>query len=459
MTNPPTPDPYPPLRYVDYALIPQAGTARLLVWEEAAGTRLPRWEPAARHFWQTVEGLNAALGVACGVPLTTLRLLDTSYDPYRETLARLYLLEAHARGWEPPAPGRWASAAEVADQPDLPAEWPPLIRAWAAEAMGTALPPERAPWTRPGWWPGAVRWIGAQCRQLGVVPAAWPVQLRTWGRSCVAHQPAPGGGFYFKAVPPMGAYEPRLTAALAADDPAHFPAVVAHDAARGWMLTRALAGVPLDTIHDVARWEAAVRAYAGVQIRSVALAPTLRAAGCPDRGLDRLAADLDPFLAALGAYPLRSDEIAALRARGPALHAAICELAALDVPLALDHGDLGPSNIMAGPGVDEYRFFDFSDSALTQPFFSLTLLLAAAADLFRATPDATARLRAAYLQPWIAHAAPDRLARAWDLARLLAPWHHALTYHTQVLPGLGPDRGQMVGMVGYYLRGALRVAG
>ena len=164
-------------------------------------------------------------------------------------------------------------------------------------------------------------------------------------------------------------------------------------------------------------------------------------------------------MAALGAYPLRSDEIAALRARGPALHAAICELAALDVPLALDHGDLGPSNIMAGPGVDEYRFFDFSDSALTQPFFSLTLLLAAAADLFRATPDATARLRAAYLQPWIAHAAPDRLARAWDLARLLAPWHHALTYHTQVLPGLGPDRGQMVGMVGYYLRGALRVAG
>ncbi|MDQ2807863.1 MAG: phosphotransferase [Chloroflexota bacterium] len=450
MTSPP--DPYPPMRYVDYALIPQVGTGRLLLWDEAAGPALPRWEPADRHFWQAVAGLNAAVGLACGVPLTTLRLLDTSYDPYHETIARLYLMEAHARGWEPQSPGRWAEADEVAALPDLPAEWPPLIRAWAAETTGTALPLERAPWTRPGWWAGAIRWIDAQCRRLGGVPVGGPVQVRTWGRSCVAHQPAPDGGYYFKAVPPMFAYEPALTAALAADDPAHFPAVVAWDAARGWMLMRALAGVPLDTVHDPARWEAALRAYAGLQIRSIALAPTLRAAGCPDRGLDRLAADLDPFLAALSSYEMRSDEIAALRARGPDLHSAIQALAALDLPLALDHGDLGPWNIMVGPGADEYQFFDLSDSSLTQPFFSLTLLLAEATTTFHATPDAVALLRAAYLQPWTACAAADRLARAWDLAATLAPWHHALTYHSQVLPGLGPDRGQMVGMVRYYLR-------
>ena len=452
MTAPPPPDPYPPMRYVDYALIPQPGTGRLLLWDTEAGPALPRWEPAARHFWQAVQEMNAALGAACDVPLTTLRLLDTSYDPYSETIARLYLLEVQARNGQPEPPGRWADAAEVAALPDLPAEWPSLIGAWAAETAGAALPPERAPWTRPGWWPGAVAWIGAQSRALGGLPAAQPMQIRTWGRSCVVHQPTPDGGYYFKAVPLMFAYEPALTAALAADDPAHFPAVVAQDVARGWMLMRAMTGVPLDTVPDLARWEAALRTYAAVQIRSIARAPTLRAAGCPDRGLDRLAADLDPFLAALTSYELRADEIAVVRAHGPDLHATIQALAALDLPLALDHGDMGPWNIMAGPGADEYRFFDLSDSSRTHPFFSLTLLLAEAAATFRATPDAVARLRAAYLQPWAAVAATDRLIRAWNLATQLAPWHHALTYHTQVLPGLGPDRGQMVGMVRYYLR-------
>ncbi len=451
MTIPPA-DPYPPMRYADYGLIPQAGTTRVLVWEGAEGLGLPVWAPAARHFWQTVDAVNAALGQVCGVPLTTLYLLGTSYDPYAETLARLYLLEVQATDWTSVPPGHWIEADIAAALPGLPAEWPPLICTWAAEQAAPGELSARPPWTRPGWWAAAVRWITEQCAALGQFPAAAPQQVRTWGRSCVAHQVTSAGGLYFKAVPPMFAYEPTLTAALAADDPAHFPVVVVQDAARGWMLTRALAGVPLATLPDVARWEAAVAAYAGVQIRSVALATTLRATGCPERGLDRLAAGINLLLAALADYDLRSSEIAALRAQAPHLHVAIRALADLDLPLALDHGDLGPWNIFAGPGVDEYRFFDFSDSSLTHPFFSLTLLTAEIAVHFRDTPDAAARLQAAYLQPWQAVAPPDLLVYAFDLAAAVAPWHHALTYHTQVLPGLGPDRPQMVGMVPYYLR-------
>jgi hypothetical protein len=447
------PDPYPSMRYAAYGLILSPDGGRVLLVDGADGPELPCWETTTAHFWQTVEPVNAALGAAWGVPLTTLRPLGHDYDPYKERLARLYLMEAHASGWEPPAPGRWADPAEVATVAGLPAEWEPLIAAALAEVSGVPAP-ETPPWARPGWWATVVAWIAESCRGTGAEPEGAPVQVRTWGRSCVIRQATAGGDFYFKAVPPMFAHEPGLTVALAAADPAHFPQVVALDAARGWMLMRAFVGVPLATLAGLDRWETAMRAWADVQIRTTRLATTLRAAGCPDRRLPWLEAELDPFFAELARYAaLRPEEIAALRALAPDLHDRITRLAALDLPATLDHGDLGPWNIISGPGPDDVLFFDLSDSSLAHPFLSLPLFLADAAEHFPTVPDAVARLRTAYLQPWAAMAPTADLADALTLAAPLAPLHHALIYHTTVLPGLGPAaRWQMAGMVSYFLR-------
>lgn len=447
-----TPDPYLPMRYAAYGLILSPDGGRVLLVEGANGPELPCWETATRHYWQAVEPVNTALGAAWGGPLTTLRPLGNAYDPYQERLARLYLLEAHAPGWEPPAPGRWADPAAVATVVGLPAEWEPLLAAALAEVSG-GPGPESPLWTRRGWWDTAVAWIAESCRAAGAEPASAPVQVRTWGRSCVIRQATAAGDFYFKAVPPMFAHEPALTAALAAADPTHFPQVVALDSARGWMLMRAFAGVPLDKVPDLARWEIAVRAWAEVQIRA-RLATTLRDTDCPVRPLTWLEAELDPFFAELGRYAaLRPEEITALRGLAPALHARIAELAAFNLPTTLDHGDLGPWNIISGPAPDAVRFFDLSDSSLAHPFLSLPFVLADAAEHFPSVPDAVARLRAAYLQPWAAVAPSADLAAALDLATALALLHHALIYHTTVLPGLGPSaRWQMAGMVPYFLR-------
>ncbi len=257
----------------------------------------------------------------------------------------------------------------------------------------------------------------------------------------------PAGALYFKVVPPIFAHEVALPSALNGWRSGSATAVLAHDAARGWMLMADLGERDLFGVRDLARWEAALRAYAELQIACIARRDELRALGCPQRPLANLPAGLDALLADEAAFLLGEAEgltaaqLARLRDLAPALKAACAELAAFGLPETLDHGDLwGSSIFLAGEsaiGGVGFRFHDWSDSALAHPFFGPLLTLLDADLAFPDLPEARVRLRDAYLAPWAVFApSRARLRVAFDLAQRLAPLDHALLYHRRILPAM-----------------------
>jgi hypothetical protein len=236
--------------------------------------------------------------------------------------------------------------------------------------------------------------------------------------------------------------------------------VLAIDDARGWMLLRDFGGVPLDKVPDVARWEEAMRAFAHLQIDCAGRLSALEGLGCPVRSLDDMGEQMDVLFADTASmFPneprgLTDEEIERLRGLAPRLKQMCIELVGYGVPYSLEHGDLWSSNIILSE--NDYIFFDWSDSSLVHPFFSLLLLLEDALQAFPTDPSAPNRLRDAYLEQWQPYAPMDRLLTAFELSQPLAALHYALTYHRIVLPGMEAP-WEMENMLPMYLKLVLRL--
>ena len=126
-------------------------------------------------------------------------------------------------------------------------------------------------------------------------------------------------------------------------------------------------------------------------------------------------------------------EIERLRTRGPELRALCRELDAYGAPVCLEHGDFWAANVIATERGSV--LIDWEDATLSHPFLSAYLLLTSLdyADAIGDKAAARDRIRRAYLGPW-REVCRDRpgsaggLERAFDLALMLAPLHHAVQF-------------------------------
>jgi hypothetical protein len=66
------------------------------------------------------------------------------------------------------------------------------------------------------------------------------------------------------------------------------------------------------------------------------------------------------------------------------------------------------------------------------PFFAYAEMLQG----LPSVPDASVRLRHAYLEPWTIYEPMDRLIAAFELSQALAALHIAVTYQRFILPNL-----------------------
>lgn len=452
-----------PLRYAYHIALGRPDAPLLLLLPDGAGWRLPGFGGAERHVWQDVGHVTRGLRQSLGAAATTLRCIAIEYQREQELVSKVYAAVLDDPAWAPPPGARWVTRAEADALPLAEPAHGAAIAEWFAWYGGAPPHPLRSPWYMPGWHSGAVGWATAALRAAGLPPTGPAEQLRSWQRSAILRLPTAAGPAYLKAVPPIFGHEPALTAALAAADPRRFAQPVALDPARGWLLMRELPGPTLDGLPgEVEIWEAALEAFAEVQIATAAHLPALRAVGVPERPLEALAARLGPLLsdtaATLPNSPagLSDDERARLRAMAPRLQALSAELAAYRVPPALEHGDFWAGQVVAGRA--GFGFLDWSDAAIAHPFFSLLLFLVEIEDFFPKLPGVREALRDAYLRPWAALLPDADLARAFELAQPLAALHHALTYHSVILPNL-EVRWEMELMLPFYLKMALRLAG
>jgi hypothetical protein len=369
----------------------------------------------------------------------------------------VYALENRSPAWIPPAGARWIGEDELTELNLAVPEHLRLLRDWFAEAASGRVPERRVPWARPGWFDEAAAWVRAQLDHAGLAVTGPVEQRRTWQRSCILRARTAAGEVYLKAVPGMFALEPVLTKELAARYPANLPRVLAIDRDRHWLLMQEFGGKPLDEFPDMQQWEEAVRQFACLQIDCAGRVEELLALGCPDRQLHELAAAIRPLveddsvLLPGGDPGLTEAEVRDLRALAPRLEAMYAELAIDRIPHSLEHGDFHYGQVIVTG--ESCVYIDWSDSSVAHPFFSL-LPFFAYAEMTQGmppAPEAPARLRHAYLEPWTIYEPMERLVAAFDLSQALAALHIAVAYQRFILPNL-ESRAEWEAAAPWFLR-------
>ena len=326
----------------------------------------------------------------------------------------------------PPLHGQWIDGAALQMLPLAHTDQrAPLLHYLEENAQGPASPLidlRRAPWARPGWFAAAAAWITAAISELGYTPTAPVEQLRNWSISSLLIAHTTGGRLFFKAAAafPLFVPEPALTYTLATLFPDHLPTPLKIDHAQRWMLMQDV-GTPEwdDEAIDLAPL---LRTYGELQRESSHHLDNLKAAGCLDRSLAVLAAQIDPLLTdpltRQALTPAEYDELCAL---APMLKARCATVATSNIPLTLLHGDLHLGNVVEKQG--HYIFFDWTDAAISFPFLDLFMLYFDRWQGHNITP-----WRDAYLEVWREYESPARLLELWELAKPLCALHHAVSY-------------------------------
>ncbi len=434
-----------------YGLLQNPANGEILLLPTPEGAVLPR-ATANKPVWRAdTQSVGAVLKTVMPVAFHVLRYMAFHRDPQNRRIALAYLLEPASTAGLPA--GVWVSPEEITRQELLPNNLLPAFDAWRDEQrLGTA-PLQRPPWVQPGWLAGALDWAASTLAEAGFGPIQAYETIKSWGISFVLKVLAGAGSepetFYFKASRPLPLFaeEGTVTQALAGLFPEYVAPPLAVDRARRWMLVTRQ-GESLPWSPPVELHEAIYATLARLQIASIPHLDALQKAGCLDRRLPLLSAQLPGILVdEVILTRLTADERQQLLAALPRFLECIENLDALDLPDTLIHGDFHTGNIADRNG--QHLIFDWSDASYGHPFMDL-LTLGDQTNQAKRT-----RVQNAYLAPWQAIASEETLLAAYDLAQVVYPLYHAASYQA-ILHNLEPAARTELDIVPELLRLALQ---
>ena len=297
---------------------------------------------------------------------------------------------------------------------DLAEPWRSPVRAALEQYAGSA-PPRRPDWFRPGWHDRVEAWVDEQLAANGTRRTGPLRTHRVWSISAVFEVPTDRGPLWFKACCDHFIAEAAIVGRLAQRIGHLVPLLVAGDDRAGWLLMEPLHGAS-DRDRADGAVDAAAPAWARAQVTALDWLDELRAAGCPERGLEatlatwRVVLDTSPELAVL--TEAEREQLTTAAAGAEAL---VREFWACGIPDTLSHGDLHPGNV-AYDG-REVRIFDWTDGCVTHPFLDGSHL-ARVLDWYGTGAGEAERVMQAYAAPW-RDAFPDAdVDRALELAPL-----------------------------------------
>ncbi|HEX3053721.1 MAG TPA: phosphotransferase [Aggregatilineaceae bacterium] len=264
--------------------------------------------------------------------------------------------------------------------------------------------------------------------------------------------------YYFKTCEAFVRYEPQLTAALDRWFPGYIPAVVGIDAAKSWLLMRD-AGPTVRTITqedgDLSRWEDMLRRYAILQQKAIPYQQELLDLGVADRRLDKLPALYDELIAdtdmlMIGqADGISEADLERLNAFGPTVRALCEQAASFKIPETLHHDDFHTNNVSLLDG--EFRFFDWAESCVAHPFYSLLMMQRYAKYVFEADQAVLNRMRDAYLEMWQDYDSLARMISLLDITNQLTALCRTLTWRFVVKHADQSYRAELADAVPYWL--------
>jgi hypothetical protein len=265
-------------------------------------------------------------------------------------------------------------------------------------------------WAAPAWLAEATAWIDRHVERAGPVEL---VLARQW--SAVVRVPTVDGTAWFKEVPPSLAFEPPLTALLAARRPDRLPETIAVEGCR--LLTRDAGRrlrAQLDEGGTAPSWEELLAQQAELQLDFASQADEALALGTPDARpalLRRLCAEL----------PGGETRVEAVRRAVDGLGDA--------VSVSVVHTEAHDGNLFVREG--HVRVLDWAEALVSHPFVGAVLPLRFAAERVGATPGSTEveRLRDAYLEPFTRCAPLPELREQFGHGYLLGTLVRALAWH------------------------------
>lgn len=369
-------------------------------------------------------------------PVVLLRKDDTDRTP-----DRLHVLAL--RG-EPDPGADWRGVDGLAEPLRAPVRT--ALEQYAGEA-----PPRRPDWFRPGWHERVEAWVDEQLSTTGRRRTGPLRTHRVWSISAVLEVPTDGGTLWFKACCDHFIAEAAILHRLARRIGDLVPGLVATDDEAGWLLMEPMRGASDGDRADGAVDAVAPR-WARAQVAALGWLDELRAAGCPDRGLEAtLGAWHDVLATSPELADLTDDERAELPAAASRAEALVRELWACGIPDTLCHGDLHPGNV-AYDG-REVRIFDWTDGCVSHPFLDGSHL-ARVLDWYGTGEGEADRVLQAYAQPW-REALPDAdVDRALELAPLADLVFQTVTF-AQIASASEDGAGDFNGVVLRFTRAVI----
>jgi Phosphotransferase enzyme family len=449
-----------------HAIIFHPTEASVLMLAGNDGWVLPSFQLEAQEHMNHIEPIFKAMRQQLGIDTTILYCAYRSIEceiPHRRDA--IYVLENRTLTWTPSAGAQWVGRAALADLALAIPGQRAIIDTCLLESEAQATPLLRTPWSKRGWFASVESWIQEQLAHLDYAIVAPIEQVKSWGISCILRVLTTQGNIYFKAIPTsfmheqvpssasgsaeklplLFAHEPALIQSLAVLYPRNMPTVLAMDRERCWMLQVDF-GTELYKNPDKSAFERALRVHGQMQVAATQHIDTLFVAGCLDRRLHILEAQIDPLLSDEDVLSdLDTGQVAQLRTSAPRLKAMCHQLASYAVPQTLVHGDLHTGNIAVQ--ASNYIYFDWTDGCVSHPFFDVATFLENVDD-----PSERMHLRDVYLSQWTDYEPMARLLEAFQLSQMLAAVHQAVSYQHIMSNVESTSKAEMRGGASYWLR-------
>jgi hypothetical protein len=297
------------------------------------------------------------------------------------------------------------------------------------------------PWYGVGWFGQAENWILRVLSRHHHQLLAPIRQIKAaWMASTVLEAVTTAGKFYFKAVLPRQSSEPRILRKLNQRWLPQVPTLFATNLKRHWMLCHDFGETRLNPESSPECCEA-VAALARIQVGELSRIGQWKKLGCPDRTPSVLSAMSDALLGKLPALLLKSRLISArekdrLQAWTPVFSQLCGELERGPIPDSLHHEDFRPGNVAIGPG-GQCIIFDWSDTVIGHPFFSLNRFLddlpvcpsSSGGSTAEGLSPLAVQVREAYLRGWRDYASTRELQRVFAQSRRLNAVYQLMRFH------------------------------
>ena len=234
--------------------------------------------------------------------------------------------------------------------------------AWRRRDMHPAVE-ERAAWERPGWLAETMPLVDLELTRVGFSRTGPPVQGRHTRLTAILRIPTDRHPVWLKALLPIFAHEGVIIRWLTEIADRSVPTVLA--ATPSWWLAAPFPEPRASPSGDF------LVSLARMQIAAASRVVELRALGCPERPLSKLASDVSQLVERPDL--VGSEERKSLHDGLPKL-AEVCQrMDSLGFPATITHGDLSPANVRW----TRYGWFlyDWTDICITHPFVELASAL------------------------------------------------------------------------------------